>query len=377
MERVLYVATYGDFFASFQIENMKLWQSLGCEVHCAANFQEKQYNRFTERIDNIGVIRHEISFLRSPFSVKNIMIYKELKILMKDEQITILDTHNPVASIISRFAAKSIGIKHVVYTVHGFFFFKGSPLKNRLIYKPIEHFMARYTNTLIVTNLEDYDAAKKMRVHGKAYYVHGVGVDVEDIKALSIDRAAKRREFKIPENAIVYCSVGECIKRKNQETAIRAFAKVADEKMYYIVVGDGELYEHLKTLVIELGMGGRVILPGYRSDANEILKMSDVYLFPSYQEGLSVALMQAMAAGLPVVASSIRGNVDCIENGKGGITMSPNDVESMSQAIMTLRSDSMLRKQYGEYNIKKIGVFSKPVVREENEKIFRSILKGQ
>lgn len=374
MEKVLYVATYGDFFASFQIENMKIWQKLGCEVHCAADFSDKNYNRFTEKIDAIGVIKHQVDFVRTPFSVNNLTAFKQIANILKDESITILDTHNPVSSVLSRLAAKSAGVKKVIYTVHGFFFYKGAPLKNNLIFKPIEYLMARITDVLIVTNLEDYEAAKKMKVRKCVYYVPGVGVDVDGITTLEVDINKKKRELNIPQDSFILSSVGESIKRKNHETAIRAFAKVYTPDMYYIVVGDGELYLYLKNLVKDLGVEKNVILPGYRKDANEILKISDLYVFPSYQEGLSVALMQAMAAGLPVVASKIRGNVDCIIDGKGGITVLPTDIEGMGEAITALKNDAKLRSEFGNYNIKKVKNFSKQKVYEKNIEIFKTLI---
>lgn len=374
MEKVLYVATYGDFFASFQIDNMKLWQSLGCEVHCAADFTDKNYNRFTERIDEIGVVKHQVNFVRKPLSLKNISAYKQIKKILNDEKITILDTHNPVASILSRLAANSVGLKKVMYTVHGFFFYKGASWKKNLLFKPIEFAMARLTDVLIVTNLEDFEAAKKMKVRKKVYYVPGVGVDVDNIIELNVEKNRKREEFGIPKDSFVLSSVGESIKRKNHETAIRAFAKVYTPDMYYIVVGDGELYSFLKKLVKELGVEKNVLLPGYRKDANEILKASDLYVFPSYQEGLSVALMQAMAAGLPVVASKIRGNVDCIIDGKGGITVTPTDVDGMGKAIITLKNNANLRSKFGSYNMKKVKEFSKQKVYEKNIEIFKSLM---
>ena len=377
MERVLFVATYGDFFASFQLDNMRLWKELGCEVHCAANFNEPDYNRFTNKIDELGVKKHQIDFLSFLYSLKNIKLYKSLKQLMIDEKITILDTHNPVSSIISRLAAKSVGINKVMYTVHGFFFYKGASFVKNMIYKPIEYAMAHITDVIIVTNLEDYEAVKKMKVRQDAYYVHGVGVDVSNITSLKVDIKNKRKDLGIPDDAIVLCSVGECIKRKNQETAIRAFAQIKNPNLYYIVVGDGELFEHLKSVAIELKIEDRLILPGYRKDANEILKISDIYVFPSFQEGLSVALMQAMAAGLPVVASEIRGNVDCIDNNIGGLTVKPDDINGMKSAIETLIIDQEKRRKYGDYNMEKVKSFSKNVVREENTIIFRSILQSQ
>lgn len=374
MERVLCVATYGDFFASFQIDNMRLWQELGCEVHCAADFTDKNYNRFTEKIDDIGVIKHQVDFVRTPLSLKNVSAYMQIKKILVDDNITILDTHNPVASILSRVVANIVGIKKIMYTVHGFFFYKGASLKKNLLFKPVEFAMARLTDVIVTTNLEDYEAAKLMKVRKKVYYVPGVGVDIDNITRLNVDRSEKRKEFGIPEDSFVISSVGECIKRKNHETAIRAFAKVYTTDMYYIVVGDGELYSYLKKLVKELGVENHVILPGYRKDANEILKISDLYVFPSYQEGLSVALMQAMAAGLPVVASDIRGNVDCIINGIGGITASPTDVDGMGNAIITLKNDSKMRSEFGNFNQIKVTEFSKQKVHEKNIEIFTTLI---
>lgn len=374
MKKVLYVATYGDFFSSFQIDNMKLWQELGCEVHCAADFSDKNYNRFTDKIDAIGVKKHQVDFVRTPFSFKNINAFFQLKRIITNENINILDTHNPVASILSRIAANLIGIDKVMYTVHGFFFYKGAPLKKNLLFKPIEFLMARFTDVLIVTNLEDYEAAKKMKVRENVYYVPGVGVATDEISKLAVNVSNKKKELGIPENSFVLCSVGECIKRKNHESAIKAFSKIYTPDMYYIVVGDGLLFEHLNTLVRELKLEKNVLLPGYRKDANEILKISDLYVFPSYQEGLSVALMQAMAAGLPVVASRIRGNVDCIIDGKGGVTVSPTDIDGMSKAINLLKDSDSIRSDFGNFNLKKVKEFSKTEVYKKNLQIFSSLI---
>lgn len=374
MDRVLFVATYGDFLATFQLDNINLWQELGCEVQCAADFSDDKYNRYTERLDMIGIKRHQIDFLRTPYSVKNINAYIQLKTVMREEKITIVDSHNPVSSIISRLAANRVGISKVIYTVHGFFFYKGAPLLKHLIYKPVEYVMAFLTDMLIVTNEEDYEAAKKMHVRNSVHHVHGVGVDVDDIATMRINVRQKREEFGIPEDAFVVCSIGECIKRKNQESSLRAFSKVANSNMYYVIVGDGELYYHLRQLSKELGIEEQVIMPGYRKDASEILKASDLYIFPSFQEGLSVALMQAMAAELPVIASDIRGNVDCIENGKGGITIRPDDIDGMSKAILKIHDDRELAYKYGKYNSIKVKEFSKTVVRNENTHIFASLI---
>lgn len=375
MKKVLFVATYGDFFSSFQISNMKLWQSLGCEVHCVANFMEGRYNRFTEKIDNIGVIKHHLFFYRTPFTLDNIILYNKLKKLMIHEKYDIIDCHNPVVSVMARIAANSCGINKVIYTVHGFFFYQGCSLKNKLLFKPVEYFLARYTDALIVTNLEDYEASKKMKVRGKTYYVPGVGVDLDIIRNLNVNKELKKEEFGIPADSFVLLSVGECIKRKNHESAIRAFAQADIPNSFYIIVGDGELLEYLKALAHELNVEDKVLFLGYRSDANEILKIADLYVFPSFQEGLSVALMQAMVAGLPIVASSIRGNVDCVVDGKGGYLFNPAEIEEIKLNMVKIYCQSETSKKYGEYNYKQVEKFSKEVVEDKNKKIFEWILE--
>lgn len=376
MAKVLFVATYGDFLATFQLENIKLWKQLGCEVHCAANYEVERYNRFTGRLDEVGAVRHQLDFVRTPYSLKNFVVYKKLCKIIEDEQITVIDCHNPVPGILARFAALSHHIHKVVYTVHGFFFYKGAPRKNQMLYKPIEHFMARFTDALIVINKEDYEATKKMHIRGKSYYVHGVGVDLNELFGVEVNRREVREEFGIPDDAIVMISVGECIKRKNHEYAMRSFAKLDDPHSYYMIIGDGELLGYLKALSVELGIQDRVVFPGYRKDVSRIMKASDIYVFPSYQEGLSVALMEAMALGLPVIATAIRGNVDCIEDGKGGITVGIDEIPEMMDAMKKMLSDSDLRRQYGKYNQKKVKMFSQEVVLEENKKIFEHILEN-
>ncbi len=374
MDKVMLIATYGDFFSSFQINNINRWLELGCEVHCVANFMEPKYNRNTEKLIDLGIEIHNIEFSRSPYSKKLLSNYKELKKLLKDEEITVIDTHNPIVSVISRVAAFKCHINKVIYTVHGFFFFKGSSIKNQILFKPIEFIMAKYTDILITTNLEDYKIAQKMKVRDKVHYVPGVGVDAQNIRDLNINPVSKRSEIGLPINALVFISVGECIDRKNHESAIRAFAEANLPNSYYVIIGDGELLEYLKSLTENLNITNKVIFTGFRKDANEFLKCSDIFLFPSYQEGLSVALLQAMAAGLPVLASRIRGNVDCIIEYKGGLLFSPHNVDDIRNQMVKIFNNSEERKRYGSFNMDYIKNFDIKLVSSLNKEIFTNIV---
>lgn len=357
MKKILFISTYGDFLATFEYSNIGLLINMGYEVHCASNFSEKGYNRKINRLDEIGVIKHDIDFERSPFKIKNIKIYKRLIELIKREGIDVIDCHNAVISVLARLAAKKCNVKKVIYTPHSFFFYEGCPIKNKLIYKNVETFLARYTDLLIGINKEDYEAARKMPIRGKALYVPGVGINVNDIQKLPNKRNEYCKEFGIPNNSIIFVSVGELIERKNHITALRAFAKANIKNSFYIICGFGELEDKLKAECIKLGIENRVIFTGFRLDAKEIMKASDIFIFPSYQEGLSVALMEAMACGIPCIVSKIRGNVDLIDEEKGGMFFSPQDVDRLANELCILGFNNEKRHIFGNYNYNKANIY--------------------
>lgn len=374
--KVLFLATYGDFLATFELSNVKIWKELGCEVHCASNFSEKNYNLKTGQLDEVGAIRHEIQFARSPFSKKNIEAYRQLCRLIREEKIEVIDCHNAVVGVFARLAALQCGVKKVVYTPHSFFFYKGCPMKNRILYKTAESWLARCTDLLIAINQEDYEAARKMKVRGKALYVPGIGIDAPAIKELPKQREMYRREFQLEPDARIFVSVGELIPRKNHICAIRAFAKANLKNAYYLICGIGQLREELQEVIDSLGMHDRIRLLGYRLDAKEIMKASDVYVFPSFQEGLPVALMEAMACGLPCITSKIRGNTDLIEEGKGGRFFSPEDEAALCGLLQEYARDPEDWKSWGEYNQNKIQKFDIQNVRGIMWEEYQKLLNG-
>ncbi|MDM8200741.1 glycosyltransferase family 4 protein [Allofournierella massiliensis] len=312
--KVIFVANTARFFVMFEQNNIRLLQSMGYEVHCASNFEHERDVDAKSILEKLNVTIHQIDIARSPFSVRNLNAYRQLKALMKQERFDLVDCHTPMGGVLARLAAKATKTAPVLYTAHGFHFYKGCPLQNRLIYETIERWLARYTDGLITINEEDYQAAKSFHLRGKAYKIPGVGIDVKGIHDLKVDRAQKRRELGVPEDAFVMLSVGDLIPRKNHIVALRAFAQANIPNSYYLLCGNGELKEMLQEESRKLNVADRVIFLGFRSDVREILHAVDLFCFPSLQEGLPVSLMEAMAAGVPCIASRIRGNVDLMEN---------------------------------------------------------------
>lgn len=354
---VLFLATYGDFLATFEYSNICIWKELNCIVHCASNFSNNNYNRRIGKLSEIGVVMHELDFLRSPFKRQNLKAYAQLIHLIQNEHIDIIDCHNAVVGAFARIAAWQCRIKKVIYTPHSFFFYKGCPKKNTILYKTVESFLAKKTDLLILINKEDYEAAKKMKVRGKALYVPGVGIETLHISNLPVSRKKYCEELNIPENATIFISVGELISRKNHICAIEAFAKAAMANAYYIICGIGELEEELQVKICELGLSEKVKLLGYRLDVKEILRASDVYIFPSFQEGLPVALMEAMACGIPCLVSKIRGNTDLIDEGKGGLFFEPTDNNELAKLMIQMYENKSRISIWGKYNQERVKEF--------------------
>lgn len=208
-----------------------------------------------------------------------------------------------------------------------------------------------------------------------ANMIHGIGLNVTAIKELTVDREAKRAELAVPADAKLVMSIGELNDNKNHKTVIEALAARGQTDVYYVICGEGEKREELRALSREKGLGERLILTGYRYDVKEILKAADVFAFPSFHEGLPVSVMEAMAAGLPVVCSEIRGNVDLIANGEGGFLCRPDDIAAWKTALGTLLEDAELCRKCREDNLSRVEEFSYDRVLHETETIYRAVLR--
>ena len=273
--------------------------------------------------------------------------------------------------MVVRLACRGNSNIKVFYTAHGFHFYKGAPLKNWLIYYPIEKWLSRYTDLLITLNKEDFYRASKFKTKNTRY-IPGVGIDIKEIAELEIDKKNKRKELGIPLDSFVVLSVGELNDNKNHQVVIKALSLLDIPNVHYVICGQGNNIEYLINLSKELNVDNRMHFLGYRNDIIEICKISDVFVFPSKREGLPVSIMEAMANKLPVVCSNIRGNSDLIENQKGGYLVEPKNVEGFSKYIKRLTEDSKLRVEMGEFNYKKIEVYSIDNVLYQMEDIYKN-----
>lgn len=369
--KVLFVATVlRGHVLVFHLPYMKWFQEQGYEVHLCCR------NDTPDPGVNVPYCDRwiQLPFERSPFSSANIGVYRQLKALIDREDYALIHCNTPVGGVLGRLCSRTARKKgaKVVYTAHGFHFFDGAPLKNWLLFYPVERLLSRFTDLLITMNGEDDRRARRFHAR-KTAMVNGVGVDLTRFEA-DVDRDAVRRELGLTQDTPVLITVGEHIPRKNHQTVLRTLALLDD--VHVLFCGTGEKEDELKALAKELGVENRAHFLGFRRDVPALLAASDVFLFPSLQEGLPVSQMEAMAAGLPCVVSDVRGNADLVQPGEGGFLRKPFDHEGFAEDIALLLGDPALREQMAQRNRRVIRDYSLEAVLEQMAALYREQLNA-
>ena len=372
MKKVLFVATVvKTHIMEFHIPYLKMFKEMGWETAVAAR---NDYENPADCVIPYCDTYYNIPFERNPLKPGNLKAYKELKHIIDEGEYDIIHCHTPVGAMLTRLAAKQARKKgtKVFYTAHGFHFYKGAPAINWILYYPVEKWLSRYTDVLITINKEDYERAKTFKA-GKVCYVPGVGIDLKKFNAGYVNKEQKRKEIGVSADDFVLLSVGELIPRKNHEVVIRALSvlKQLDKLNHieYVICGRGSYEADLRKLAEGLDVADHVHFLGYRNDISEICNCADLFVFMSHQEGLPVALMEAMACGLPAVCSNIRGNTDLIEDGVTGL-LANNTPEEVAQSISKMKSDTALRNRVASAALQKIKQFDLSSVEDEMSKIY-------
>lgn len=374
MKRVLFVATVvKTHIMTFHIPFLKMFKEMGWETTVVAK------NDYDNPSDcQIPYCDHyiDLPFVRQPFHFDNLKCYEKLKKIIDEGEYTIIHCHTPVGGVLGRLAARQARKKgtRVMYTAHGFHFYKGAPLKNWLFYYPAEKICERFSDAIITINKEDFALAKQRFSKARIFYLPGVGIDVEKFSQENGCDIDLRNIYQITQEEKIVFSVGELNENKNQKVIVKSLTAEGMDNVHYLIAGNGENREWLEKYAAELGVNNRVHFLGYRRDIENLLKNADVFVFPSYREGLPVSLMEAMASGIPMVASKVRGNVDLIEDGVNGFLCDPDDAEDFAKKITLLLNDSQTTERFCEENKERIKKFEQKAIVEEIRKIYTDVV---
>ncbi|MEH8035161.1 glycosyltransferase [Gallibacterium anatis] len=314
---------------------------------------------------------------RSLLNLKdNFIAYKNLMNIIQHNDIEVIHCNTPIGGLVGRWGGVRGKVKKVIYTAHGFHFYKGAPLLNRTLFKWAEMIMARWTDAIITMNYEDYESAKKFKLKkgGQVFFVPGVGINTKEYKDTIVDKEQLRFSLGLKQEDFVCISMGDLIARKNYVTAIKAIAQCQDSTIHYLICGKGPELDNLKQLAKELNIEKQIHFLGFRTDIKELLKIANLFLFTTLQEGLPRSMMEAMASGLPCIASEIRGNVDLLENNKGGFLVSPKNIESISERINYLRAHPDICEEMACNNLQRIKQFDIKEVTKKIEDIYSIVL---
>ena len=390
MKKVLISTTVSGFVPQFEMNNVRSLQAMGYEVHYATNYNMVSYGKDNHRLDGTGIVRHHIDYTRSPFQIKeNIVAYRQLKKLMEQEQFELLHCHTPVAAVLSRLVARKYrknGMK-VVYTAHGFHFFRGASVKYWLMFYTAERLLANFTDVLITINEEDYTRAERFCRHKKTKVVQlpGVGIDTAYWSGQALSEEEKsglrhemREELGLKEGQLAMVSVGELIPRKNHSEVIRALGNLVRNHgvdrmlpFHYFICGHGDLQEELKHLIAEEGLEQYVTLLDYREDMRRVLFGMDLFLFPSKQEGMPMAMLEAVTAGLPVIARDARGNRDIVKvmGQRGRIYFAKEELEQLLMQILVEKKELFSKET--EIDMRRFDI---GIVKERMKEIYAELL---
>ncbi|MCR4568111.1 MAG: glycosyltransferase family 4 protein [Pseudobutyrivibrio sp.] len=400
MKKALIHAHTTYMLTQFNIDNIKILQELGYTVDVASCWNDDDSALSPEAmadrrklLNELGCRIIETSSLRKIFNISELhKAYKQLKDEVETNKYEIVHTQSPIGGVICRLACrkarKLYGTK-VIYAAHGFHFFKGAPFKNWLVFYNVEKFCSKYTDLLITINKEDYANAQSFKAKHVAY-VPGVGVDTHKFVASDGAREKIRKELSIDDDTIVLLSVGELIPRKNHMEVLRALKILKDQdildspesdervqpkyKLRYLIAGRGRIGAELEQAIKEFGLQDYVEMLGFRRDVADVFAASDIYVFPSHQEGLPVALMEAMSVGLPTVCSKIRGNTDLIEDGVGGYLFDSHDDLTLVAALKKALADTpTAREAMGQTNIETMKSFDKETVNEVMKQLYEQV----
>ena len=376
-KKVLFVATVvKTHIMEFHIPYLKMFQDMGWETAVAA---KNDYEDPADCIIPYCDTYYNIPFARIPWKKDNIASYRMLKKIIDEGNYDIIHCHTPVGAMIARLAAAGARKRgtRVIYTAHGFHFFKGAPLINWLVYFPAEWLLAGLTDVLITINKEDHSFARK-HIHAKRIeYVAGMGIDTSRFEPGTPEaRAEKRRELGYCDEDFLAITVAEMTKNKNHTTVLKAMALIKDapefENIHYLICGRGEQWPALEEEAKQLGIQDHVRFLGYRHDVPELCRCSDLFVFMTLREGLPVALMEAMGCGLPTICQNIRGNNDLIDNGVEGDFLA-NTPQAVADALLAHYRDPARRYRMGAAAVEKVKHFDKNQIHAQVKDLYLSV----
>lgn len=365
MKKALFVANLDSFHKNFHLPYVKRLQDKGYEVELVS----------TGDVDFSGIAtKHDIKFGRSPLKKQNIPAFRQFRKLIKDNYYDIIYFSTPVIGAVGRLALIGTKRGRVIYSAHGFSFYNGNSKKSNLLYSTVERLLTKMTDCLFTMNKEDYEACSKYGIKcNEIYNVDGVGVDLSVFnKATADEKNQLRQKYGFNANDFILIYPAEFTDRKNQGLLLESLSLIKQKhnNVKLLLLGRGVLEDCYKEKAKELRVEDSALFLGYRNDVHQLLKASDVLFASSKNEGLPINMMEAMASGLPVVATNTRGQNDLIQDGDNGFLFELEHPEEACEKICQLIENKDLYEKMSARAIESSKKYDIRVVAPQYDKIF-------
>ncbi|MBQ8724338.1 MAG: glycosyltransferase [Oscillospiraceae bacterium] len=377
MKRILVLSDAASIQDLNNRSNLNILIEMNCEIHIGCNFfsgnttsPERVY-AFRDELTYAGIAHHQLSFIpsRNPLE-KQPAAAAEIEGLMDEYGFDLIHCLTPSCLQCAGLAAQKRRIP-VIFTSYGLPFYKGAPFYKRLLYLPKLKKAAKYADMLICCNYEDFEFANDKLPAKHIKRIPSLGLDPYRFRAPTVDRAHMRELMELPQNAVTMITIGALTAEKNHAVILKALSHLTMLEIHYVICGAGPKAEYLYQLTRQLHLEDKVHFTKHRDDVANLLHACDIFCLPSKQEGIGMAALEAMEAGLPLITSDVQGINDFMENGVTGFMFAPNDVKGFTAGIEALTEDKRLRKRMGDHN--RFAV--EPFYRANTERIMREIFQ--
>ena len=339
--KVLFTASTYSHIVNFHLPYLRRFRDEGWTVHAACGGAPVEIP-YADRVIHL-------SFQKSMWSWSNFKAAMLLSGEIRREGYELISTHTSLAAFFTRLALWGVEERPLVANmVHGYLFDDETPWPKRELLLGAERWMAPDTDLVLAMNRWDYELAERCQLGRRVVRIPGVGVDFSRFDVVPRDaRRRLRKEWGVPGETFVLIYAAEFSKRKSQSVMIRAMERLP-ESVWLVLAGDGALRRECRELAERLGLTGRVLLPGQVRDIPVWYAMADAAVSSSRSEGLPFNIVEAMYAGLPVVASKVKGHRDLITDGITGLLYPYGDENACAERILQLTESESLRHKLAQ-----------------------------
>ncbi len=370
MKKALLIASVQSHIAQFHRPLIKVLKEKGYIIDVAArnNLDEKNGLKI-ENADHI----FDVPFHRSPIKKQNRGAYARLKKIIDEGDYELISCNTPVASVLTRLAARDARKKgtRLFYMAHGFHFYNGAPLRNWILYYPIEKVSAHLADTIITITDVDYEFAKK-KFSANVVYMHGAGADQNKFLSVTPEKNESFRHMMDYDQHFVILCTGELNSNKNQSTLIKAMPLVLQKhpETLLLMAGNGPKHDDLQKLIDSMNLNDQAILINYHPDIEIYTNACDLVVSVSFREGLPMNIVEGMICRKPVLVSHNRGHDQLVDDQVNGMFAKADDPQDIAEKIVYLIEHPEVREKLADAGRETAKLYQMDHIEKEIRKIY-------